>query len=215
MKAINLKCSLSITFLCLSLLTACTHDQAKSKQEDVKSNAQATQAAQSSYGTVNTWLDDFKNFRTAVYKGDTEKMKTYFNFPVNADTTQIWEAVYEQADESKRPPNSPGTFTEADFDKHYKEVFNTAFLKSLLKVKSEELFKKGAYTTPAIKEKGGSFSMAANYDKATATLQLSVMYSGGTDENGEEIGEGESATIYFFKVENHKYLKFDKILFAG
>ena len=57
--------------------------------------------------------------------------------------------------------------------------------------------------------------MFADYDKASATLQLSVLYSGGTDENGEEISEGESATIYFFKVLDNKTLKFDKILFAG
>jgi len=57
--------------------------------------------------------------------------------------------------------------------------------------------------------------MLADYDKASATLQLSVLYSGDTDENGEGISEDESATIYFFKVLDNKTLKFDKILFAG
>ncbi len=197
------------------LIVACNHDQAKSKKEDTKASTKTSPVAKSTYGEVNTWLDDFKNFRTAVYQNDLAKMKSYFNFPVYADTTQIWTAVYDNIDESKRPQTYPDTFTETDFEKHHQMLFTEAFTKSLLKVKSEVLFKEGEYTTPQIKESDHTYHIIAHYDKATSTLQLSLMYSGGVDENGEEVSEGEYAIIYFFKVESGKYLKFDKILFAG
>ncbi|QJD97317.1 hypothetical protein HH214_16295 [Mucilaginibacter robiniae] len=203
---------LSLTIAGITLSGACTPDKHKNKQADAKSDTTIRSPAKSPYVTVNTWLDDFRNFRTAVYQNDVQKLKTYFSFPVNADTTQVCNIVYDNADDSKRPETYPGTFTERDFEKHHRAVFTHAFIKSLLKVKSEQLAQKGEYTTPKVKE---SYVMIANYDKANATLQLSVSYSGDTDENGNYVSESEYAVIYFFKVQNNKFLKFDKILFAG
>ncbi|WP_345953977.1 hypothetical protein [Mucilaginibacter sp. PAMB04168] len=197
------------------ILSACTHDQAKSNKDVAKSNAPASPAINTTYGEVNTWLDDFKNFRTAVYQKDLVKMKSYFDFSAPADTTQIWTAIYDNRNENKRPETYPSTFTEADLEKYHRNIFTDDFTKSLLKVKSEVLYRKGEYTTPGIKQNDRTYHMLAQYDKATTTLQLFVSYSGGVDENGEEVSEGEYAIIYFFKIENGKYLKFDKILFAG
>jgi hypothetical protein len=211
----NLKIISTLIIAATVTLGACNQDQAKLKKHETKSNAEESPTAKSTYGEVKTWLDDFKNFRMAVYQNDLVKMKSYFNFPVPADTTQIWEAVYDSTDESKRPQTFPNTFTEADLEKYHRSIFTDDFIKSLLKVKSEELYNKGEYTTPNIKEHDRKYQMLAQYDKATSTLQISVMYPGGVDENGEEVSEGEHATIYFFKIENGKYLQFEKILFAG
>jgi hypothetical protein len=209
----NWKKVLPFCIAATALLHACNNESTGTKQT-VKS-VTATAAAKPRYEPVVTWLNDFRNFRTAVYQNDIDKQKTYFSFPLNADTTQIWEAVYELVDDRKRPATLPATFTEADFVKHQHTIFTQAFIKSLLKVKSDELFKKGEYTTPEIKDDKESYSMVANYDKAAATLQLTVTYLGGTDEEGNYVSEGEHATIYFFKIEDNKYLKFDKVLFAG
>lgn len=211
---INLNTLLSL-IAAVVMLGACTHDQAKTRTEKTNAGAQELQASKPTYGEVNTWLDDFKNFRTAVYQKDLVKMKSYFNFSAPADTTQIWEAVYDNMDESKRPRKFPNTFTEADLEKYHQDIFTDDFTKSLLKVKSEILYRKGEYTTPNPKKNDCNCQMFAQYNKATATLQLSVGYSGGVDENGEEVSEGEHATIYFFKIEHGKFLRFDKVLFAG
>jgi len=215
MNYINSKYLLSFAFIIVLFLNACVHDKPKSEQVGQTPQAQLGAVAKPQYTEVNTWLDDFDNFKTAIDHEDVEKIKTYFNFPVAAETTQIWVAVYDNVDEDKRPQNFPDTFTEADLEKQHDKLFNSAFVKSLLKINSAHLYKTGEYTTPEIKEGGQSFHMLVQLDKASATLQLSVLYAGGTDENGEEISEGESATIYFFKVIDNKTLKFDKILFAG
>ncbi|WP_352432918.1 hypothetical protein ABDD95_20700 [Mucilaginibacter sp. PAMB04274] len=214
MKLINPRYLLSFAFV-ITLLNACVQDKPKNSEADKSSGIQPKVEAKSTYAAVNTWLDDFKNFRTAVYQQDVQQMKTYFNFPIFADTTQVWVAIYDNVDESKRPQTYPATFTEADLEKQHGKLFNDAFVQSLLKVKSEQLYQKGEYTTPVIKAGDQSFHMIAHYDKATASLQLSLMFAGWTDKNGEEMSEGESAIIYFFKVVEYKYLKFDKILFAG
>ena len=215
MKFINSKYLLPFAFVLVLFVNACMHDKPKLNQVSQTAEYQSVAVAKSQYAEVTTWLDDFKNFKTAIDHNDLEKMKTYFNLPMSSETTQIWVAIYDNVDEDKRPQNFPDTFTEADLEKQHDKLFNSAFVKSLLKINSAQLYKTGQYATPEIKEGGQSFHMLVQFDKASATLQLSVLYAGGTDENGEEISEGESATIYFFKVIDNKTLKFDKILFAG
>lgn len=203
---------LPLCALCLLLLQACQNKPAPANQEVVKSGKKPTSAAP--YTAVNNWIDDFRNFRTAVYQKDIAKQNTYFNFPINADTTQIWDLVYNDS-MNDRPQNLPGTFTEKDFLKHQSAIFPDAFIKSLLKVKSEKITQKEGYTTPKIKDGKNEFCMVANYDKASATLQLALSFSGGTDADGNYVSEGEYAIIYFFKISDNRYLKFDKVLFAG
>ena len=213
MKITNWKLVLSICLLGMVFLQACDNKEKSAKQSEKKTDAQSTDG-KSLYEPVNSWLNDFRNFRTAVYQKDVDKQKTYFSFPLN-DSTQIWEAVYDRVDDQKRPEPFPATFTEEDFLKHHNTIFNSAFVKSLLKVKSEVLLKKSEYTTPELVDGKEHFSMVANFDKATSTLQLAVTYPGGTDDEGNYVSEGEYAIIYIFKITDNKYLKFDKVLFAG
>lgn len=165
--------------------------------------------------TLSTWIDDFQNFRSAISQNDLNKQKAYFTFPLNADTTQIWEAVFDQSDESERPAIFPSAFTETDYEKYHQDLFNENFVAGLLKLKIEVLAKKGEDTTPEIKRGKDTFYMIAHFNASTSMLQLTVSYPGGTDEDGNYVSEGEYAAIYFFRIENNRYLKFDKILFAG
>ena len=140
---------------------------------------------------------------------------TYFDFPVSNDGTQIWAAVYDSVEEDKQPKEFKSTFTGNDFKEHFHSLFNEAFVKSLKAVNLQELLKTNEFTTPAIKDGASNYHMLANFDQPTSTLQLSVIFSGEADENGEEISETEHAIIYFFKFKDNKQLKFEKILFAG
>ncbi|WP_316850488.1 hypothetical protein [Pedobacter agri] len=175
----------------------------------------AKKISKSTYTPVTIWIEDFANLREAIYRQDIAKMKAYFNFPVFVDTTQIWQAIYDNMDQSERPHTTPSTFTGEDLEKNYSRLFNEDFVKSLLKVNTGPLYKDGEFTTPKTVNKDRSFYMLAQYDKATKSIQLSLIYSGWKDENGVDMSEGESATIYFFKVTNTNHLIFEKILFAG
>lgn len=39
---------------------------------------------------VTTWIDDFKSFRTAVYRNNITKLKTYFKFPFDDEGKTIF-----------------------------------------------------------------------------------------------------------------------------
>lgn len=215
MKNTNWKKNLSLCAIGLLALQACNTKPDHKQEVKTKQDSTVKETSGAQYAPVNTWIDDFRNFRTAVYQKDIDKQKSYFDFPVNADTTQIWELVYDGAEEGKRPETFPGTFTEGDFLKHRSAIFTEAFTKSLLKVKSEKITQADGYTTPKINDGKDGYYMVASYDKAAKTLTLTLSYPGGTDEEGNYVSEGEYAIIYFFKVENNKYLKFEKVLFAG
>jgi len=166
------------------------------------------------YPEVKTWIDDFKNFRNAVNDGDTEKLKTYFVFPLDAESTQIWSAIFEQESELKNK-QAITSFTEKDFEQYRTRIFNAAFVKSLLKIKSAKLAEKGSNESPEFNDKGESFSMLVEYNKETKSVFISLGYAGGIDENGEYVSEGEHSTIFEFDVIDQKYLRFNRVMFAG
>ena len=196
-------------------LSSCVRKSNQERQSTNQPEAKIEGKTEAGYGLTNTWIDDLKNLRTAVSKGDLEKMKTYFNFPLVDDTTQIWSAVYDGVEEDKKPKEYKEIFTEDDFKDHCTSLFNAPFIKSIGRVDLDKLYKTNESVTDDIKGKLESYHMVANFDKPTAMLQLSVVFSGELDEKGNAISETEHAIIYFFKINDDKYLKFDKILFAG
>lgn len=171
--------------------------------------------------TLKSWVDDFKNFRDAVYRADTAKLKSFFAFPLNTD--EIWYLVLSEKEieatsaySQKRP-----SFTEKDFNKYYKKIFPPGFVKTILKIKSAELLKKTETESPEIEEKNATwhstYKMYVTVDKKEHTLRLNLSSnSGEVDEKGEDIGEVvESNVIYTFRILKNNHLQFLKIQLAG
>lgn len=125
------------------------------------------------------------------------------------------EMMVGKKEEDKKPKEYKEIFTEDDFKDHYTSLFNAPFIKSIGRVDLDKLYKTNESVTDDIKGKLERYHMVANFDQPTAMLQLSVVFSGELDEKGNAISETEHAIIYFFKINDGKYLKFDKILFAG
>lgn len=199
----------------LPLLSACTDTaQKKTTQQTAVATTDSLKstAANEKYTAVATWIDDFKNFRNAVYNKDPEQLKSYFEFPLNADSSQIWSAIDT---EGKRQGADSNHFNEEDFNKHYHELFPAEFLKCLLKIKSAKLYSTGENASPEFNENDQLFTLYTNFYKDTQELHLNMAYGGGLDENGERVSEGEHNIIYVFTVTDHKHLKFKKIVFAG
>ncbi|WP_091152022.1 hypothetical protein [Mucilaginibacter pineti] len=167
------------------------------------------------YPEVHTWIDDFRNFRNAANDKDTPKLKNYFNFPLNADSTQIWYAIFDTEAELEKVRNGPELFSEKDFERYSSKLFRPAFVRSLLKIKSAKLFDKGESESPKFNDKDGYYYMIVTFNKESQTLSLNIAYLNGNDENGDYVSEGEHNIIYDFDIIDHKYLRFKRIMIAG
>jgi len=205
--------------LMIPALSACQNSQKTKQQANVREEKQEG----NSIDTVNvkaeshsgTWIDDFKNFRDAAYYNDVNKLKSYFNFPVNTDSSQLFIGVALSDEEAREAIRKLKFFTEADLKRYHKNLFHPAFMKSLLKVKSAELFKTGESSSPKFSDKDGDYQMYVTYNRDNHTLTLNLAYSNGTDENGEHVSEGEYNLIYEFDVLDDKYIRFKKVDMAG
>ncbi|RNL50711.1 hypothetical protein [Pedobacter jejuensis] len=171
------------------------------------------------YIEVKTWIDDFKNFRQAVYTNDKAKLKTYFRFPIVGETSGIWSLMsFNDVEIAKRKAKyiNPDLFYEEDLDEFPDGVFNADFVKTIMKIKTAQLFSKRQTETPEFTANGQNFKMIATYDDDEAILQLNISYSNNAvDENGEKVSEGEHNVIYIFDVIGNKRIFFKKIELAG
>ncbi|MFN8252094.1 MAG: hypothetical protein U0V75_09450 [Ferruginibacter sp.] len=163
------------------------------------------------------WLTSFKAFRTAVYNKDKQQVKTFLSFPVMNEANEIWYVAYGNDEKKMRSiPGKIKPFTEKDFDKYYDRLFSKSFIGALMKIKSEELYKKGTAETPELRESNNTtYRMYASVDKAAKTLSLNLAFNTVIkDENGEVQDGGESNIIYEFKISNHKIV-FRQLRIAG
>lgn len=166
------------------------------------------------------WIEDFKLFRTAVYSNDVAAVKKYFKFPVLNAGNEIWYLVLTEKEYEKRGiTGNKGivAFKEEDLTKYYKKIFTEPFVQSLLKIKSEELYKKNTFETPA-QNKGDytKYKMYVNYDVETGILSFNLAYNTVLkDKKGNVEDAGESNVIYNFSVEKDGHIFFKEIRLAG
>lgn len=171
------------------------------------------------YVSVNNWLDDFKNFRQAVYLKDLNKLKTYFNFPVTDDGAAIWHLCnLTEAEIQARKNKFKNTdlFYEQDLEQYQSRIFNADFVKTLLKIKSAKLYETHVNETPEFTTAETIYKMIAEYNAADKVLTLNLAYANNAkDDEGNQVSEGEYNIIYSFVIIDGKYLKFRKIDIAG
>lgn len=172
----------------------------------------------SKYISVNTWIDDFKNLRQAIFLKDKEKLKTYFNFPIGDEN---WGYLVDFSESERKARKgkyaNPDLLYEADFDRYYKSVFDDDLAKAIMKIKADDLFEKHLAESPDFNADDFNFKLIVNYvQEDKTTLHLNLSYNNNSvDENGEPVSEGEHNKIYIFEVEDGKRLIFQKVAFAG
>ena len=167
----------------------------------------------------HVWIDDFKEFRNAVYVGDINKAKTFFKFPILNVNDEIWFFGKEDSEKKSKKMNGDEIvpFTEKDFGTYFKKLFPKEFIKSILKVKTDSLFQKGNFSTEFIeKDSITEYQMIVSYDKSDKTLELNLfLNSSYKDENGEAMDGGETNILYYFIVQNNGHLIFKEVRVAG
>ncbi len=163
-----------------------------------------------------TWIDDFKLFRTAVYQNDKAAVKQYFKFPLYNAGNEIWMLVLKEPAYEKLAGKKELAFTEKDLDKYYLKIFPPAFKKSILKIKTDELFRTGNAESTELKEANTSYKMYASYDKKTRILSLNLAYNTVIkDKDGEVEDGGESNVIYNFIIDKAGHIIFKEVRLAG
>lgn len=169
--------------------------------------------------TSKIWIEDFKLFRDAVYRNDTAKVKSFFKFPLMNGGSEIWYLVLTEKELEKKNISYKRSvpFTANDFNRYYKKLFPAVFVKTILKIKSELLYKNGETETTELKDESPTtVRMYASFDKATQTLSLNLASNTiFKDENGETLDGGESSVIYSFHVLKNGHLQFFSIRLAG
>lgn len=165
-----------------------------------------------------TWIEDFKLFRTAIYQNDIAKVKTYFKFPVLNSNNEIWYLVLPESHLSKGKfsGNKIVPFNEKDLVQHYNKIFPKKFIKSILKIRTDELYKKGYVETAEQRDSTAKYTMYATYDKQSGLLSLNLAYNSmiKNEEDGSTDVE-ESNVIYYFTVQKNGKLFFKEIRLAG
>lgn len=171
------------------------------------------------YVKVIDWMDDFRNFRMAIYNDDVPKLETYFNFPFDDNGKSILSLCNltdKDWAERKKQFNNPDLFYQADLAKYYKNIFPENFTTLLLKVKSDLLFSKQHLQTKIIEDKDGAYQLFVDYSEVENTLSLNFAISNNLkDDNGNYVSEGEHNIIYLFKIVNDKKLILERVDIAG
>ena len=107
-------------------------------------------------------VNNFKEFRQAIYQNDLKKVKSFINFPFKSK-----DAFY-LIDEN----TSNEKLTEQDFDKFHSKIFDKMFLQAILKVNTLELLEKGITTTQNLKLENETFRMTVSFEKPDALILI-------------------------------------------
>lgn len=163
------------------------------------------------------WAANFRQFREAVFLGDKTKAKVFFNFPVKDESNEIWYIAYAQNEKAiDGLHNTIKPFTQNDFDKYFDKIFSKDFVKSLLKVKVDELYRKGTYQTAEIKEGSTTYILYSSFDETKNLLELNfASKTEFKDGKSESTDAGEFNIIYYFEITEQGHVKFKKIRLAG
>jgi hypothetical protein len=166
---------------------------------------------------TTSWVESFREFRNAVYQNDRKKVKEFINFPIMNTNNEIWYLVSENNGQMiSKIPNKIKPFTEKDFDKDFDKIFESKFINTILKIKTDELYKNKYFETIEFKEADTTYKMYAQFDNErkilSLNLELNILIK---DEDGKTEDVGESSVIYEFKVISSGHIKFIQIRLAG
>ena len=109
-------------------------------------------------------------------------------------------------------PKDIKPFTEQDFDKYFEEIFTPYFVKCFLKIKTDELYKKGSFTTVDLLDSVNSrcYYMSATVISQTNTIELMLNSKPKNPDDDFELSVG-----YFIDINKQGHLKLKKVRVEG
>ena len=196
-------------------LTFCLTTFAQTSQTNLKLDSTKTLVQFKQKDTIY-WVDNFRQFRDALYKNDKSKVKEFLDLPFKNDGNDIWYIAYsdnekatDKLDENVKP------FTDNDFDKYFDKIFTKQLIKCFLKIKTDELYENGKSESPEIKDSLTTYKLYVIFDKTDKTIELNLATKTPYKISDTEYEAGESNFIYRFKILKNGHVKLTRILIAG
>lgn len=160
----------------------------------------------------NLWVDQFKEFRLALFHKDKNKLDQFFDFPIQSDKNELWILIDDKGFESFEE-NQDKPISKELFYKNIDKIFPKEFIQLLLKVKSDSLRKGSEYQTEDFTFEDGS-SAILYFDFSEKGFSINFNSKGVIFESNEEM-TSEFSIIYNFSLNKSNQLKFESISLAG
>lgn len=163
---------------------------------------------------TTSWINNFRQFRTAIYQADKNKVKSFIDFPLMNENNEIWYLI---SPEDGKLTDKIKPFTEKDFDKYFRKLFTKEFINCIQKIKTQQLYKTGYFETIELSDgKETTYKMYATVDKKKMALSLNLAFNTVVKSNNEEAEDvQESNILYYFKIKKNGELKFIQVRLAG
>jgi hypothetical protein len=199
----------------LLALTFCLTTLAQTNQTNLKVDSTKTFVPFKQKDTTY-WVDNFRQFRDALYKNDKTKAKEFLDLPFQNEGNEIWYLAYSDNEKATEKLNeNVKPFTEKDFDKYFNKIFNKQLVKCFLKIKTDDLYKNGKSESPEIKDSSTTYRLYVTFDKIDKTIELNLATRTPYKISDTEYETGESNFIYRFQISKNGHIKLKRILIAG
>lgn len=199
----------------LLALTFCLITLAQTNQTNLKVDSTNTLVPFKQKDTT-FWVDNFRQFRDALYKNDKTKAKEFLDLPFHTEGNEIWYLAYSDNEKATDKLNEiVKLFTEKDFDKYFNKIFTKQLVKCFLKIKTDDLYKTGKSESPEIKDSSTTYILYATFDKTDKTIELNLATRTPYKISDTETEIGETNFIYRFQVLINGHIKLKRILIAG
>lgn len=199
----------------LIALTFCLTTLAQTNQINLKVDSTKTLVPFKQKDTIY-WVDNFRQFRDALFKNDKTKTKEFLDFPFQNEGNEIWYLAYSENEKASDKLNgNVKPFTEKDFYKYFDKIFTKQLVKCFLKIKTDELYKSGKSESPEIKDSLNTYKLYTTYDKVNGTIELIFATNTPYKISETEYEAGEANFIYQFMILKNGHVKLKRILLAG
>lgn len=191
-------------------------DEKKSESNAINKSSESLktekQTSLNSTKEANLWVDQFKEFRLALFHKDKNKLDQFFDFPIQSDKNELWILFDEKGFESFEV-NQDKPISRELFYKNLDKIFPKEFIQLVLKVKSDSLRFGKEYE---ISTKDNLEQLFFSFSESSLSIIHNFVFM-AEDENGQldEDTKTESATIYYFEINKLGKLKFKSISLAG
>jgi hypothetical protein len=161
---------------------------------------------------ANLWVDQFKEFRLALFHKDKNKLDQFFDFPFQSDKNELWILIDDKGFESFEE-NQAKPISKELFYKNLDRIFPKEFIQLLLKVKSDSL-RIGKEYEISSKDNLEQLFFSFSSKSLTITHNIVFIYDNETNDLEDDVTT-DSSTMYHFQITKSGQLKFISISLAG